>query len=246
VHEVDEYVLEARFDALGLESELLRRFLHGLLEGGSVLPGRVKGCSKDHRLVDAGRIAQLLGQLGQVITVNVPGAEVLAGDDFGSGTLHQKAPARDVGELVAALRLVHVVRADQHGYALACQAMQLLPEIPSSGRIYPGGGLIEQEQPRLVHHAGGQREALLPATREGSRQLVGTVLEAKALQGLRDGLIMLRHLIDTGDKIQVFPYREIFPVREALSHIADVALDFRALMQDVIAQTGATTGVRSE
>ena len=52
------------------------------------------------------------------------------------------------------------------------QAVDLFPEIAPRLRIDTRRRLVEQQQPRLVQHAGGERHALLPAARELARELV--------------------------------------------------------------------------
>ena len=88
----------------------------------------------------------------------------------GRALRHQPAVG-DVGELVAALGLVHVVRADQHRDAARGERVQLLPELAARLGIDAGGRLVEQQQLGLVQHARGERQALLPAARERPGEL---------------------------------------------------------------------------
>ena len=60
--------------------------------------------------------------------------------------LRQQPAVRDVGELVAALGLVHVVRADEHRDAARGERVQLLPEFAARLGIDAGGRLVEQQQ----------------------------------------------------------------------------------------------------
>ena len=96
----------------------------------------------------------------------------------------QQPAVGDVGDAVAALGLVHVVGADQHGHAVGGQPVDLVPELAPRLGVDAGGGLVEQQQLRLVDQAGGERQPLLPAARERAGQLVAAVGEAQPLQRL--------------------------------------------------------------
>ena len=77
----------------------------------------------------------------------------------------------DIGDPVAALGLVHVVGADQDRDAAGGERVDLLPELAPRLRIDARGRLVEQQQLRLVEHAGGERQALLPAAGQLAREL---------------------------------------------------------------------------
>ena len=105
------------------------------------------------------------------------------------------------------------------------------------------GRLVEQEQLGLMQHAGGEREALLPAAGERSGELRGAAAEAQAFDRPVDGGAALRHAVDAGDEVEVLADREVLPEREALRHVADAPLDLAALLDDVVAEAGAGAGV---
>ena len=86
--------------------------------------------------------------------------------------LGQQLAVEDVAELVAALGLVHVMRADENGDAARGKRVQLLPEVAPRLRVDAGGRLVEQQQFRLVQQAGRQRQPLLPAARQRAGELV--------------------------------------------------------------------------
>src|ERR1700758_5475553 len=121
--------------------------------------------------------------------------------------------------------------------------MQLLPEVAARGRVDAGGRLIEQQQARLVQHAGGEREALLPAARKLARELLGAAGEAESLERLAHRGLAVGHLIYARHEVEVFADRQILPERETLGHVADVAPDRGALAQDVVAEAGAAARV---
>ncbi len=75
-------------------------------------------------------------------------------------------PLGEIDDALAALRLVHVMGRDQHGEAFGGHVVDQVPEFAARLGVDAGGRLVEQQQFRLVQHAGGQRQALLPAARE--------------------------------------------------------------------------------
>ena len=87
-------------------------------------------------------------------------------DDFGDRAARDELAVQDIDDAVAALGLVHVVRADEDGDAFFAQRMDLFPEIAPRLRIDAGGRFVEKKQLRLVQRAGGKREALFPAARK--------------------------------------------------------------------------------
>ena len=55
---------------------------------------------------------------------------------------------------------------------LAGQRVDLVPELAPGLRVDARGRLVEQQELRRVHDAGGEREALLPAAGELARELL--------------------------------------------------------------------------
>ena len=136
-------------------------------------------------------------------------------------------PFEDVAELVAALGLVHVVRADEHRDAARGELVQLVPEIAARLRIDAGGRLVEQQQLRLVQQARGERQALLPAARERAGELVRarSARPSRCERSHRPRCARRSSPYMRATKSQVLADRQVFPEREALRHVADVALD---------------------
>ena len=95
----------------------------------------------------------------------------------------------DVGEPMAALGFVHVMRADQHREAARGELVDFLPEIAARLGIDAGGRLVEQQQLRLVDQAGGEREALLPAAGKRAGELVCAAAPGRGVRGLRRPLL---------------------------------------------------------
>src|SRR6185437_13046143 len=85
--------------------------------------------TKDDGLLHACGAAQLLTEGSEVVSPDTPGEQVQGVDDLRGSALGEQPAAGDVGQLVAALGLIHVVGADENRHAAGGQAMQLLPEI---------------------------------------------------------------------------------------------------------------------
>ena len=106
--------------------------------------------------------------------------------------------------------------------------------------------LVEQQQARLVQQAGGKRQALLPAARQRAGELVAPIGQAQRIERARHRLAPVRHPVHARDEVEVLGDRQVFPQREALRHVADVALDRRRLADHVVAEAGAAAAVRSQ
>ena len=68
---------------------------------------------------------------------------------------------------------------------LAGELVDLVPELAPRLRVDAGGRLVEQQQLRLVHHAGGQRQPLLPAAGERAGELVAAVRRGRGARAPR-------------------------------------------------------------
>ena len=168
-------------------------------------------------------------------------------DDLVGRALRQQLAVGDVGELVAALGLVHVVRADQHRDAARREPVQLFPEVAPRLRIDAGGRLVEQQQ--LAARAACRRRARAAASSRprASRRAASRARCRPSPSSARSTASRrVRHLVDARDEVEVLADRQVLPEREALRHVADVALDLVALAQDVVAEAGAGAGVRRE
>ena len=151
----------------------------------------------------------------------------------------------NVADAVAALGLVHVMGGDQHGEARRRQTMDLVPEFAPRLRIDACGRLVEQQQLRLVHDAGGKRESLLPAARKRASELMAARGQAEILERLATAS-RLGEVVEPGDEIEVLLDRQVLVEREPLGHVADLALDTAAAADDVVAEHRPLAGVRRQ
>ena len=146
----------------------------------------------------------------------------------------------------AALGFVHVVGGNQRREAVGRHVVDEVPELASRLDVDAGGRLVEQQQARLVEHAGGEREALFPAARQLAGELAAPILELHALDDRLDRSPAVLHLEDAGDEIEILEDREVVVQTEALRHIADFAADFVRLANDVVADALSGAGVGDE
>ena len=157
----------------------------GGVERGGVGAGDVQLRAERRHLIHRRQRAQARRELGEARTADGPGDERLARDDFVRRALRQQTSSEDVAELVAALGLVHVVRADEHRDAAPGELVQLIPEIAAGLGIDSRGRLVQQQKLRLVQQARGKRQALLPAAGELARELLRAIDEPESLRARR-------------------------------------------------------------
>ena len=65
--------------------------------------------------------------------------------------------------IAEALRLVHVVRGEEHGLAALLEPLHHIPELPPRLRVESSGRLVEEQQVRIGNERARHREALLLA-----------------------------------------------------------------------------------
>ena len=151
--------------------------------------------------------------------------ELRAGDHLVDGAVRQQLAVGDIGDLVAALGLVHVMGRDEHGEAFGGERVDLVPELAPRLGIDAGGRLVEQQQLRLGQDAGAEREPLLPAARQFAGELLLAAGQPEPLDRLARGAARIGHAIDARDEFQILADREVLVEAEALRHVADLALD---------------------
>ena len=125
------------------------------------------------------------------------------------GALGDHPAVGDVADAVAALGLVHVVGGDEHGHAVGGQPVDLVPELAPRLGVDAGGRLVEQEELRRVHDAGGERQALLPAARQRAGELPAARGQAEAVERLGDLGARVGQAVEPGDEVEVLLDREV-------------------------------------
>ena len=97
------------------------------------------------------------------------------------------APRADDRDAVAQLLdLVHEVAREQHGDAAGGQRADQGAHVPHARRVEPGGGLVEQQQPRAADQRPGDAEALAHAVRVAADAILRPVGEVHGVEGLVD------------------------------------------------------------
>ncbi len=187
------------------------------------------GAERRHH-VDAVAHLQLLGERVQVGARDDPGAQARLRDHLIGRAAGQQLAIGDIGDLVAALGLVHIVGGDEHGDAFGGQPVDLLPELSPRLGIDAGGRLVEQEQLRLT--AGCRRRAQAAASsprracRQAGRRAVESPSRATASFAAPP---WIGDAVHAGHELQILADGEILIEAEALGHVADVALDLVGL-----------------
>src|SRR5262245_19671873 len=95
-----------------------------------------------------------------------------------------------------------------------------------------------------MHDAGGERQPLLPAARQGAGELMLPLAEAEPLQRAVDLLADRFQPVEPRHEFEILPDRQILVEGEALRHVADLELDPVALGQDVEPEAGALPRIR--
>ena len=109
------------------------------------------------------------------------------------------------------LGLLHVLRGQDQGDALALQLPQPLPDQVPGLRVQAGGRLVGDDDLRLVEQGAGDEQAALHAGGELVDLAVALFLEFDELQQLGDPLSGLRagDVEEMGEDLQVLPHGEV-------------------------------------
>ena len=214
-----------------------------LLQQRAVGAGDVERAAEDRRRLDAGRLAEPPCRAVDVGTRRLEGHEPGMARDLVGRPFGDDAAAREIDDALAALGLVHVMRRDQRGEAFPGHVVDQVPELAPRLGVDARGRLVEQQQPRLMQHASGQRQALLPAARELPRELP----RARPQRHPRDDRVHrahpVLHLVDASDEVEILGDGQVLIEAEALRHVADIAADRRRFAADVEADAGAAAAI---
>src|SRR5262245_2604575 len=127
------------------------------------------------------------------------------------------------------------MRRHHDGDATGDDAIDEAPELPAREGIDARGGLIEEEDGRVMHDGAGQRQALL----EAERELAGTDrelwLEIKRGRHTLDGLAAppAGEPIRPGKEVEVLAHAEVAVERELLGHVAKPRTSRRRCLVEV-------------
>src|SRR5262245_5011219 len=199
-----------------------------------------EGC----HLIDTMNGAEVVCESGKPCAFDQPGGEIGAVDHLIHRAPGDDPTRRDVDDAVAPLGLVHIVGRHQHRQPLAGQRMDLVPEFPSRLGVDAGCRLVEQQELRRMHDAGGERQPLLPAARQRAGKLILPLDEAESFQRAIDLLADRLQPIEPRHEFEILPDRQVLIEGEALRHVANLELDTVALGDDVEPKAGALPRVR--
>jgi hypothetical protein len=82
------------------------------------------------------------------------------------------------GDAIAMLGLVHVVRGDQDGAALAGQTVDEVPEVAARGGVHTARRLVQQEDRWTMDRHTAQRQTLTPSAGEVRRERLLSPMQA--------------------------------------------------------------------
>ena len=128
---------------------------------------------------------------------------------------------------IAALRLVQVVRRDEHGAAGARESVDEPPELAARHRIDAAGRLVEKQDGRLVQERAPKRQPLPPAAGQIARQRALAAAQAGHLEHEPAARSRARRPqpVNAAVEADVLVDGQQLVQREALRHVPDAPLD---------------------
>ena len=127
------------------------------------------------------------------------------------------------------------MRGDQNGPPLVRKPTHDPAELDPSDRVHPAGGLVQQQDLRLVQQRLGQHHALHHATRQGLALHVAFLVHAHHVQAFIDPAFALatRHAVRRCEQVQHLPDLQIIGDRRKVGHVAEDAVDLVGLIGDI-------------
>ena len=242
-HEMNEHVLEACGAGGDRHAVLLGQRRQRRSEAIAVGPGDVQRRAERRDLLDAVERRDARHEGGRVRRRDDEGRQAGGAHHIRRGAGGEHLAVGNIVDAVAALRLVHVVGRDQHGEAGPGEAVDLVPKLAPRLRVDAGGRLVEQQQLRPVHDAGGERQSLLPPARQSAGDLMAARPQAELVERRRDDAAAIGEVVEPRYEGEVLLDRQVLIEREPLGHVADLALDAGAVAADVEAEHRALAGV---
>src|SRR5258707_492674 len=239
VGEFDEYVFERRSERADFRDDdaLFPQLFAEMVEVEIVVDERVDGLAEDCGAADA-----------RESTGDAQGSSYFGGSDFhsiGARGVHVGQFAQgiwravgdelaviNVGDVAAALGLIHVVRGDEKRDAVSGELEEQIPELAARDGVDSRGRFVEENQFWFVQHGTTESEALFPTT----GKLRGEAIQVRAEAVELDNVVHAVAKTIVGEAVNAAVEREIFRdgqigiQTEILRHVADVfAHRFRIL-----------------
>jgi len=140
----------------------------------------------------------------------------------------------DDGDAVAQpLGLFEIMRRQQDGGARRREVAHAAPQMLAQLDIDAGGGLVEHQDRRRVHHRLGHHQAAPHAARQGARNRIGLVGEAQHLEQIIGPPLGRGHTVEAGLHLQQLARREEEIDQNLLRHHADGGARLARLAVDV-------------
>jgi hypothetical protein len=208
--------------------------------------GAAEGLDVEDAVVAAEGGAQ--GGGGEIAADGEDGAWDVGALEGGRGVQRDELAVDHEADAVAVLGFVEVVGGDEDGRAGADELADEAPEGAAGGRVDARGGLVEEDEGRLVDEGAGEGEALADAAREVAGEDVLAVGEAGDVEGVGDaGLLSgAAQAVGAGEEGEVFDDLQVGVEREALGHVADGGLDAGGLAGDREAGDAGVAGARGQ
>ena len=157
-------------------------------------------------------------------------------DELVQRALVAHAPARDDHDAVAQLLdLGHEVRGQQHRHALVGEAADQQAHVAHAARVQAGGGLVEDQQPRVAQQRAGEPEALAHAVRVAADLVARAVGE---LDGVERGVDPRGRVaaVERGDELEVPAAGQVGVEARRLDEAGDAVERAHALDERVAAE----------
>src|SRR3954469_5769985 len=98
--------------------------------------------------------------------------------------------------------------APENRNAFGRELVNVLPELAAGFGVDAGGGLVQQQQLRIVQQTCGERETLFPAAGELARELATAIGKTQAFERTRNHRTTIGNGVYPADEIEVLAYRK--------------------------------------
>ena len=148
---------------------------------------------------------------------------------------HDRATVDDPHAVGQYIRLLEVLRGQEHRHAVVGQPSHLIPQRRSALRVEAGGGLVEEQQPRAMHERQAEVQPPLHPAGVAAHLAVGSVRQPDALEQLRPALVALglAQPVQRALQAHVLAARQERVECRLLQRRADRAAHLRALVHHV-------------
>ena len=226
-----------------------QRVLHQPRPALRVLHHHVQARAEDRDLARPGRAVQHVERVGGTRTRDlehrVAGEHLL---ELRHAAQRGQPAGVDEGQAMAVLRLLQVVRGDEHRHAGRGHLVDERPEAAAGEGIDAARGLVQEDDARAVQDRAREGQLLPPAAGQLARQAMLLPAQARHLDRpllplARGGTPQAVHAAEEADVLQ---RRQVLVQAEALAHVADAALHALRVPRDVDAQhaRGAAGGAQ--